>query len=415
MTAMSDVTEGRPERALVFSNLAHYYNHVIMLLFPTVALVLENEWGLSFGTLLQLAFWGYLAYGLAALPAGWLGDRWSTRGMLAVYMLGTGSVTILTGFARSPLEMGIGLTAMGLFASIYHPVGTSFIVRHAVNRGRALGANGVYGTVGVATAALIAGTLTDKFGWRMAFIVPGLICLTTGLLFLIFTKSERRQGASARQPAAAASHDRNQVVRAFTILAVTMTCAGFIAQGFLVGLPKVFSERVFIAGFEGITGTSALVTIALLIGASGQLIGGRLTERYSIKAIYLFAYLMMVPLAVGGAYLAGASLVLTATLFQLVLASSLPAENCLVARFCPEGWHARAYGAKFVLALGVASLAVPITGLIRDYTGGFFWFFMGLAACAAIVVCFAQFLPNAGPENVAKEEEPAVPVAGPVE
>lgn len=264
---MTDVRETRPGRALVFSNLAHCYNHVIMLLFPTIALVLESEWGLSFGALLQLAFWGYLAYGLAALPAGWFGDRWSTRGMLAVYMLGTGSVTILTGFARSPLEMGIGLTAIGLFASIYHPVGTSFIVRHAVNRGRALGANGVFGTVGVATAALIAGTLTDGWGWRMAFVVPGLVCFATGIVFLLVTNAENNRTVAKKQNLAKAPLDRHQIIRAFTVLAVTMTCAGFIAQGFLVGLPKVFSERVSLAGFEGITGTSSLVTLALLIGA----------------------------------------------------------------------------------------------------------------------------------------------------
>ena len=411
---MTDAPEIRPGRALVFSNLAHYYNHVIMLLFPTVALVLENEWGLSFGALLQLAFWGYLAYGLAALPAGWLGDRWSTRGMLAVYMLGTGSVTILTGFARSPLEMGLGLTAMGLFASIYHPVGTSFIVHHAVNRGRALGANGVFGTVGVATAALIAGTLTDGWGWRMAFVVPGLVCVATGILFLVFTDAEDNRTVSKKPDAAKATLDRHQIIRAFTILAMTMTCAGFIAQGFLVALPKIFSERVALAGFEGITGTSSLVTLALLVGASGQLLGGRLAEHYSIKYVYLFMYVLMVPLAVASAYLVGAPLVVAAASFQLVLASSLPAENCLVARFCPDGWHARAYGAKFVLALGVASLAVPITGLIRDTTGGFFWFFVALAGCAALVVCFALFLPRAGPEAVSKSEV-AIPVAGPAE
>ena len=411
---MTDTPEIRPARALIFSNLAHYYNHVIMLLFPTVALVLENEWGLSFGALLQLAFWGYLAYGLAALPAGWLGDRWSTRGMLAVYMLGTGGVTFLTGFARSPLEMGIGLTTMGLFASIYHPVGTSFIVRHAVNRGRALGANGVFGTVGVATAALIAGTLTDGWGWRMAFVVPGIVCFSTGIVFLLFTESDNNQPVAKKHAAANSLLDRQQIIRAFTILAVTMTFAGVIAQGFLVGLPKVFSERVSLAGFDGITGTSSLVTLALLVGASGQLLGGRLADRFSIKSVYLSMYVLMVPLAIMAASLVDAPMVMAATLFQLVLASSLPAENCLVARFCPDGWHARAYGAKFVLALGVASLAVPITGLIRDTTGGFFWFFLALAGCAAIVVSFALFLPRAVSEADARASS-AVPVAGPAE
>ena len=248
----------------------------------------------------------------------------------------------------------------------------------------------------------------------MAFVVPGLVCFVTGIAFLVFTGAEENQTVLKKRDAASSTTDRHQVIRAFTILAVTMTCTGFIAQGFLVALPKIFSERVSLAGFEGITGTSSLVTLALLIGASGQLLGGRLAERFSIKFVYLFMYVLMAPLAISSAYLVGAQLVMAATLFQLVLASSLPAENCLVARFCPDGWHARAYGAKFVLALGVASLAVPITGLIRDHTGGFFWFFLALAGCAAIVVGFALFLPQAGPESQTKSEA-AIPVAGPAE
>jgi len=54
-------------------------------------------------------------------------------------------------------------------------------------------------------------------------------------------------------------------------------------------------------------------------------------------------YLLMVPVAVTTGYLVDAPLVAGAALLQLVLASSLPAENCLVARFCPAAWHARAF------------------------------------------------------------------------
>lgn len=401
----------RPGRALIFSNLAHYYNHVIMLLFPTVALVLENEWGWSFGDLLSLSFLGYLAYGLAALPAGWIADRWSTRGMMAIYLLGTGTVTFLTGFAQTPWALGVGLTSMGLFASIYHPVGTSFIVRHAVNRGKALGANGVFGTLGVATAAVIASTLTDGWGWRMAFMVPGAVCFTTGLVFVLFTGPDAKSPVSRKPGVAAVALDRRDIVRAFTILAVTMTCAGFIAQGFLVALPKVFSEKVSLFASEGISGTGTLVTLALLVGASGQLLGGYLAERFSIKSVYLGMYVLMVPVAVMTSYLVDAPLVASAALLQLVLASSLPAENCLVARFCPDGWHARAYGAKFVLALGVASLAVPLTGILRDQTGSFFLFFMAIAAFAATIAIFATFLPRAGSEADAAAPSPVAGAA----
>ena len=51
--------------------------------------------------------------------------------------------TVATGFARTPLELALGMAGTGLFASIYHPVGIAWLVRNAKNRGKALGINGV--------------------------------------------------------------------------------------------------------------------------------------------------------------------------------------------------------------------------------------------------------------------------------
>lgn len=409
---MTEDASARPGRALIFSNLAHYYNHVIMLIFSMVVLKLENHWGLSFGELTGIAFFSYLMYGLAALPAGWLADRWSTRGMLAIYMLGTGAATILTGYAGTPWQLGIGLGAMGLFASIYHPVGTSFVVRHAVNRGKALGLNGVFGTAGVATAAVIAGTLTDAWGWRMAFVVPGAVCFLTGIGFLLMTREDGSHKTARKASASDLALDRRTIIRAFSVLAVTMTCAGFIAQGFLFSLPKVFSDGVAFISSDDSSGLGRIVTMALLIGASGQLLGGYLAEKFSIKSVYLGMYVLMIPIAVTTGYLIDVPLIASAALLQLVLASSLPAENCLVARFCPAAWHARAYGVKFVLALGVASIAVPLAGLSRDETGSFSLFFMAIAAFAMTIVAFAIFLPKAGS---ASETIAPAPVAGAAE
>src|SRR5579863_4680184 len=111
-----------------FSNLGHYYTHMFMLLYPTVVLALEKVFPLSYGELLSLSLPGFVLFGVAALPAGWLGDKWSEPGMLAVQFIGMGLAAILTGLANSPFMIGVGLSLIGLFASIYHPVGTSMIV-----------------------------------------------------------------------------------------------------------------------------------------------------------------------------------------------------------------------------------------------------------------------------------------------
>ena len=57
-----------------------------MLIFSTVAaLVLHQEWGVSYAALLTYATPGFIAFGIFALPAGYLADRWNRDAMMAVF------------------------------------------------------------------------------------------------------------------------------------------------------------------------------------------------------------------------------------------------------------------------------------------------------------------------------------------
>ena len=47
------------------------------------------------------------------------------------------------------------------------------LVGYADRLGREVGINGVWGNLGVASAALVTGVLTQYFSWRAAFFVPG--------------------------------------------------------------------------------------------------------------------------------------------------------------------------------------------------------------------------------------------------
>ena len=49
----------------------------MMLIYPVVVLSLEREFNQPYAELLPLAFAGFVLYGVAALPAGWLADRFS--------------------------------------------------------------------------------------------------------------------------------------------------------------------------------------------------------------------------------------------------------------------------------------------------------------------------------------------------
>ena len=131
-----------------FSSAGHTLCHLLTLLFPTVLLALEVEFGLSFKELATLAVPGAFLFGAGALPAGWLGDRWRKTTLLEIYFYGTGAMSILTGFAQTPLMLSVGLAGIGIFASIYHPVGMSWLVSRTSKTGTALGFNGLFGSIG---------------------------------------------------------------------------------------------------------------------------------------------------------------------------------------------------------------------------------------------------------------------------
>src|SRR5437588_12085200 len=106
---------------------------------------------------------------------GWLGDRWSRRHMMVIFFLGIGASMIAVGFVQTPLQLGAALLTIGLFASIYHPVGTAMIVSYADKLGREMGLNGVWRNLGVASSALVAGVIGQYIGWRSAFLVCGVV------------------------------------------------------------------------------------------------------------------------------------------------------------------------------------------------------------------------------------------------
>ena len=169
----------------LFLNVGHFLDHLFILIYPTVVLALQDEWSFAYNDLLLYGMLGVFAFGAASIPMGWLGDRWSRHGMISVFFLGIGLASIATGFATSPVEIGIGVTFIGIFAAIYHPVGIAMVFSGAENAGRDLAVNGVWGNLGLAAAAMTAAAITEWFGWSWAFILPGIASVAIGIVYAL--------------------------------------------------------------------------------------------------------------------------------------------------------------------------------------------------------------------------------------
>ena len=387
-------------------NIGHFLDHLFTLIFATVAaLALYREWGLGYADLLKYATPGFLAFGLFALPAGWLADKWSREGMMSIFFIGIGFASIATAFARTPFEIGLGLFVVGVFAAIYHPVGLAIVVAKWKNTGMRIAVNGVWGNLGVASAALVTGYFIDHGGWRIAFIVPGVISIAIGIVYTVLRWPDiLSQIAHAKAPGAAKAAAqiaqpadvKAMLLRISMIVFLTTAVSSIIFQSTTFALPKVFDERLGgIATSATVLGQLAFMVFAL--GSMGQLIVGHFLDKLGPRVVFITAasvqlvFFSLMPGLNDWAALA------CAMVFMLAAFGQIPINDYMIGRLAEGEWRARVYGVRYVVSFTVLAAALPLIAFIYE-RWGFDALFRVLALSAAVILAAVILLPQRLPE-----------------
>ncbi|MBT4689771.1 MAG: MFS transporter, partial [Rhodospirillaceae bacterium] len=290
-----------------------------------------------------------------------------------------------------------GLTAIGTFSAIYHPVGVPWLIKHSRNHGRALGLNGVFGSGGTAIAALVAGALADLWGWRAAFMLPGLLCIATGIAFIIAIRLDfivEGEGEASPAPSSA----RSDRARAFALLAITVMCSGLIYQLTAYALPKIFAERLFDFAGQSVLGIGGFVSLVYLVSSFSQLLGGELADRLPRKLVYAACQLLQVPIFALAYLILGPALIPLAAVMISMNLMAQPAENSLLAHYTPLSWRGKVFGVKFLLTLGVSAVGLSLIPLIHAATGNLNALFILLGFAASLSFLAAIALPHERPK-----------------
>jgi MFS family permease len=382
-------------------NVGHFLDHLFTLIFATVAaLALHREWGLGYGELLKYAAPGFFAFGVFALPAGWLADKWSREGMMGVFFVGIGLSSIATAFARTPLEIGIGLFVIGVFAAIYHPVGLALVVEKWKNTGMRIAVNGVWGNLGVASAALITGYFIDHGGWRVAFVVPGIISIVVGIVYTALVWPEimaPRSRALSRASSRTLPADlRALLFRVSMIVFLTTAVSSIVFQSTTFALPKVFDERLGgIALSATVIGQLAFLVFAL--ASIGQLIVGHLLDRLGPRTVFIGAAAIQVVFFASMPGLADWAALGCALIFMLAAFGQIPINDYMIGRLAEGEWRARVYGMRYVISFTALAATLPLIAFVYE-TWGFDMLFRVLAVSAAVILCAVAMLPRRLPE-----------------
>jgi MFS family permease len=374
-----------------FINLGHLLDHLVMLVFPTVVIALGREWGRPYSELLPLALGGFIAFGAFAIPAGWLADHWSRYKMMALFFFGIGASLFITGFSQSSWQIAVGLTFTGMFAAIYHPVGIAMLVAAPQKIGRALGWNGLWGNLGLAAAALVAGALMDLFGWRAAFFVPGLASILAGIGFLLLVPDP---GPVEKKSQTIGLHlDRRTMARIFAILVVATACGGVIFNSTTVAMPKVFDERLRELTQSNL-GLGALVAFVYSVAAFAQVIVGMLIDRFEMRRLMITVAIAQIPLLILAANSQGWHMLVAAILMMLAVFGQIPLNDAIVGKYCADEYRSRVYAVRYVITFCVAAVAVPLISVLHGTAGGFRNVFLVLACLAVTILAAALFFPS---------------------
>jgi MFS family permease len=393
----------RAKRIIAFVNVAHLIDHMFVLIFFTAVLGMGTEFGRGYEELIKLSIGGVIAFGACSIPAGWLGDRWSRRNMMAIFFFGIGVAAILAGLSTTSFGLAVTLTLIGIFAAIYHPVGGAMLAANAKEIGKTLGFNGVWGNVGVAVAALITGALTTRYGWRMAFILPGVVSIIAGVIFMLMVPDER-VAAGKKGGGAAIAIPTSLMWRVFLVLALVLPTGSIVFQGTTQSLPKLFDERL-----DGLADSAELIGrfafFAFLFGASAQVIVGHLIDRLPMKTVFIAVSIIQAPALLASALTTGWLSVLFGGLVMFGVFGKVTVNDTMIARYTADAWRARAYSLRYAVSLSAGALAVPLISYLYGSSGNFTSTFLIFAVFGACVFIGAIFFPGAS----AVERATAVP------
>ncbi len=382
---------------LLYLNFGHFIDHMLILIFAKAAFSAGIDFGFGKdGAYAEMLFYGIpslVLFGACAPIAAHMADHWNRNGMLTVFFVGIGLASILTGFAQSLLQIGLGLALIGIFASIYHPVGIAMVIEGGGKVGWRLGVNGLWGNMGVAAAPLVTGLILVQFDWRMAFIIPGSVSILIGLGFLGFVRS-----VDVRAPEAI--RQEKELIgfapgwqRALVSLALVTAAGGFVFGAMTFLIPRLFEVRM-----QGITAdiavTGTLASIIYAVAAFAQLVVGRAIDKRSIKNVLIFIAvgqpLLLFLMAMQKDY----ALFAVSLLAMGFVFGQIPITDAVLSQYVPDQWRAKVLSIKFLINLVIGALALLTARYLLSTGAGFEAVMRVISIAACFIVGAAILLPN---------------------
>jgi len=366
-------------------NLAHALDHLMLLVFATAVAAIARDFGVGrWEDLMPYTTSAFVMFGVGSFPAGRLGDLWSRRAMMLVYFFGVGGSALSIALTQNVWQLALALGVMGAFASIYHPVGIPMLLRHAAKPGITIGINGMSGNLGIAAAAVSTGFLIQYANWRTAFVVPGLISIACGFVFMRAAPAEKNAPAKrGGKQIQLAPETRNKVFLVMTMLAITSSILfNFTTNGngeLLKARLTILAQQPALLGM--------LLALVYGLASASQLAVGRMIDRFPIRNVMLAIIACQGPAFLLAAFSDGWTLYLAMIGFMALVFGSIPFTDVIIARYVDDSIRSRVSGMRLAISFGVSSMAVWALGpLVKAAGFGFSLLLLGVVALCSLLI-----------------------------
>jgi predicted MFS family arabinose efflux permease len=401
-------------RLITYAAFAHALTHSAELTYPALLSRIEADFGVGsivVGTIASVFAW---AFGSSAIPAGFLTDRLGSRRVLFYTFTGATVSLVLVGLSPNAWFLAGTLALLGFCIGLYHPAGLSLMAQGVRQRGLALGWHGVAGNVGQALAPTLAVGLAIAVDWRLAFFFLAGVSAVMAVALSITTLPLRGEAevlvadeqpstleAALGDPSAGravtaefATSDPQQASQGkpahslwlpLLLVYAAFVLSGIVYRGAITFLPQHMEDLVN----KNLGG--AFVTVALLWGAVGQLLGGTLSQRMRLERLAPLLALLAVPALVLTGLTSGALLVVIASVFVFFYFANQPVWTGLIADYAPVGAVGRSYGVSYFATFGLGGTGGIIAGVFVDRwdTGAAF---LGLSVFMAVTMLIGVVL-----------------------
>jgi MFS family permease len=393
------------DRGLVkFTALAHALFHTYELSIPLFIGVWMADFDASAALVGTVVGAGYALVGVGAPVSGILSDRFGSRRLVTLSVVGMGCGFALVSLANGVFVLGVAVVVWGAFASLYHPAGLSLISRSADARGTVFAYHGAGGNVGTAFGPLLTALLLLAVEWQRAV---GLLAALAFVAALFGLRIEfDAVGGDADAPAASLGAELKRTVAesralfgvAFTVAFVAVLLYGTYYRGLLTFLPDVLAESPSLAPVEllgrEVEPAQYVYTGLLAVGIAGQYAGGRFTDRVPSTTAFLGALAGLACLAVlfpvvrtlGVVPLVGLCLGL-----GFVVYGTAPIYQVVIAEHAADDAHGRSYGFTYLAMFGVGAAGASLAGFVLTHATSTALFGL-LGAIAAVGCGFAAWL-----------------------